>query len=354
MPWLISFAWAKINFNAMTNTRPTFENLTLRGQVRRMRQLAWDALRQYDLVVTGLHFMGWYTNLMFRVKTRDGLSYVLRICAPNWRTDEDRRAEVAWLQALAQEPSIEAPVPQPARDGLCIVEASAPGIPGSRPCLLMSWLPGINLGKRLDESSLFKMGLLFARMHHHGASWNPPPAFTNRRMSQVLARDEPDVLFSESIQTIFTPRTHQAWEKARQAVETAYARLYSQTGLQVIHHDLWHDNIKLYRGRLQPLDFEDTVWGYPIQDIAMAMQDLMSDVTPERYEPLLEAFRAGYETLAIWPEGYTGEMDTFRVGRMLWVANYVALRQTQYLGDHLEWNLPMLESYLQTGKLRKL
>ena len=36
-------------------------------------------------------------------------------------------------------------------------------------------------------------------------------------------------------------------------------------------------------GHLYPVDFEDTLWGYPVQDIAMAMQDLMSDVTSRSY-----------------------------------------------------------------------
>ena len=39
--------------------------------------------------------------------------------------------------------------------------------------------------------------------------------------------------------------------------------------LRVIHCDLWHENVKLHRGRLRPFDFEDTVWGYRLHDLAM-------------------------------------------------------------------------------------
>jgi Ser/Thr protein kinase RdoA (MazF antagonist) len=329
-----------------------YEKLTRRGQIRRLRVLAWNALAQYDLQVSGLNLLGWFTNLMFRVITTDGQTLVLRICAPNWRTNEDRRAEVAWLLALADEPEIGAPVPQPARNGAHLVEARGAGT-GACQCLLMSWTPGVNLGKHLNEKNLYKMGALFARLHDHGAAWRPPPEFTTRRMSRVLARDEPDVLFAEQSAEAFNPYTWLVWEKALQMVETAYASLYNRDGLQVIHHDLWHDNIKLHHGRLYPLDFEDTVWGYPIQDIAMAMQDLMSDVPSERYEPLLGAFRRGYETKRCWPEAYPGEMDSFRVGRMLWTANWVALHERQYLADHLGRNAPLLERFLDTGRLRK-
>ena len=338
----------------MTSSLPPFESLTHRGSVRRMRALAWNALAHYEVQVTGLHYLGWFTNLMFRVETANGQRLVLRICTPNWRTDEDRQAEVAWLLALAGNPEIHAPVPLPARNGACIVEADAPGVPGTRQCLLMSWIPGANLGKHLNEVNLKKMGVLFARMHTQSASWTPPAGFTTRKMERVLARGEPEALFAPAAQESFTPHTRRVWEQAQEIVGHAYTKLYSQADrLQVIHHDLWHDNIKLDRGRLYPLDFEDTVWGYPVQDIAMAMQDLMQDVPPERYEPLLEAFRRGYESLQPWPEAYEGEMDIFRIGRMLWVANYVAHRQTQYLQDHLERNSLLLEAFLTTGKLRK-
>ena len=121
-------------------------------------------------------------------------------------------------------------------------------------------------------------------------------------------------------------------------MDTAYARLYADpAGLRVIHHDLHHENIKIYRRRLHPLDFEDTAWGYPVQDIAMALQDLWLEVGAGAYEPLLAAFRRGYESLSSpWPEQYPGQIDTFRAGRMLWVANYVARFERPHLAGFIE------------------
>ncbi len=329
-----------------------FTSLTRRGQLRRLRKLAWQVLAQYDLPVSTLQVLGWFTNLLFRVRSTDGRSYVLRLGAPGWRTDADCQAETAWLLALSRDTEIGVPVPQPTRNGEYILHATSAGITIPVRCVLQSWIPGVNLGKHLTGANLEKMGVLFARLHTFSAAWTPPPGFTQRKMSQVLARDEPDVLFSPGSAEAFTPRNRPIWERARQAVETAYARLYARPGLRVIHHDLWHDNIKLHRGRLHPLDFEDTCWGYPIQDIAMAMQDLMQDAPAERYEPLLAAFRRGYESLRPWPEAYNTEMDTFRLGRILWVANWVARFQRQYLADHLARLAPVLESFLATGRLR--
>jgi Ser/Thr protein kinase RdoA (MazF antagonist) len=335
-----------------------FDALTPRGQARRLRVLALDALSQYELEVGDLHPLGRYTNTLFRVRTREGVSYVLRVCTPGWRTRTDLRSEAMWLRALDRDTDLGAPVPVPARDGALVVQACAPGVPGAggvpgaRNCLLMSWLHGPLLAGDLSEANLQAMGALFARLHAHGVRWTPPEGFTTRRMEREYARGEEDVLFS--CPEGFTPRTRAVMERAWEVVSGAFARLYGgPAGPQVIHNDLHHENIKVWRGRLRPFDFEDTIWGYPVQDIAMAMQDLMLDVAPEAYAPLLGAFRQGYEGQAPWPEAYEGQVDVFRVGRLFWVANYVARYQRQYLREHVDWTAKMVEGFLETGKLRK-
>jgi Ser/Thr protein kinase RdoA (MazF antagonist) len=329
-----------------------FDQLTRRGQARRLRTLALHALAQYPLDVVDVHLLGIFTNTLYRIRDANGRSYVIRVCTPGWRTETDLRSEAMWLEALTREAEIGAPVPVAARDGSYLVTARAEGVPGPRHCLLTSWLPGNLLGKRLTEANLHKMGALFARLHDQAASFRPPPSFTERKLDSVYARGEEQVL--RQCDDGFTPETREILERAWSRVEKAFARRYADpAGLRVIHHDLWHDNIKIYRGRLHPFDFEDTAWGYPVQDIAMALQDLMMDVEPDAFEPLQAAFRQGYETLSAWPEQYEGEIDTFRVGRLFWVANYVARHQRVHLREHVVWSARLFAGYLDTGKLRK-
>ena len=84
--------------------------------------------------------------------------------------------------------------------------------------------------------------------------------------------------------------------------------------------------------------------GRILRDSAMAMQDLMIDVETKSYEPLLAQFRAGYESLLAWPARFAGEMDTFWVGRMLWVANYVACHQGTFFSNHAKRIAPIFEA----------
>lgn len=331
-----------------------FEQLTKWGKARRLRPLVINALDRYDFEVSDMQVVGLFTNAIFRLRTSNGQSYIMRICTPGWRTKTDLISEIMWLQALSNDTNILVPKPIPTRDGDLFVESSAPGVPETRRCVVMSWIPGSQLETRLNEINLQKMGILFAKLHDHGARFAPSNGFTTRKMDSIYARGEPEVLFSEACYDAFTANTKNSLRQTDQSVKKAFARLYSTPqGIQVIHNDLHHGNIKIYHGQLCPLDFEDTIWGHPVQDIAMALQDLMVDVAPKAYDPLQKAFREGYESLRSWPEEYEGQIDTFRAGRMLWVANYVARYERKSLREFIEWLAPVFDRYLETGLIRK-
>lgn len=331
-----------------------FDELTARGKAWRLRHVAMAALAQYPLQPTGVSLVGMYTNTLFRVRTAEGTSYVVRVCAPGWRTDTDLRSEALWLAALDRDADIGAPRPLAAGDGEYLVRAEADGL--SCRCMVMGWVPGKPLGRHLTPANLEKMGALFARLHAYGAAFQPPDGFTTRRIDRVLARGEADVLFAPQTLAALSPADRERLTRLRDVVAEAYAWRYEAAETappQVIHDDLWHDNIHLYRGRLYPLDFEDTCWGYPVQDLAMALQDLMDDTEPAAFEALAPALRRGYEQLCPWPEAYEGEIDCFRAGRTLWVANYVAAHQAEYLGSQLARMAPLWDRFLETGRLRK-
>ena len=329
-----------------------FDTLSPRGRLRRLRRLADAALAAFEVQVERMALLGAFTNTLYRVRTAAGRTYVLRICAPGWRTETDLRSEALWLEALARDTQIGAPVPHRTPAGEAVISVRVDGVPAMCHCTLLSWIPGINLGERLSVETLTRMGALFAALHAHGAAFAPPPGFTTRRMSHYLARGERDALFEPACIEAQQVRDREALEATRDRVEAAFTARYADPdGLRVIHNDLWHDNIKVNRGRLRPLDFEDTLWGYPVQDIAMAFEDLLTEGPTGCYAAFVEAFRTGYERSAPWPERYAGEIDAFQAGRMLWVANYVAAHETTHLQGFLSRLTPRLEAYLETGRV---
>jgi Ser/Thr protein kinase RdoA (MazF antagonist) len=104
-------------------------------------------------------------------------------------------------------------------------------------------------------------------------------------------------------------------------IQEAHDRLYADPrGLRVVHNDLHPWNVKVYRGKVYALDFEDLAWGYPVQDIATIFYYLQGE---EQENTLCAAFREGYIRHSKWPEQYPGQIDTFIASRGLMLTNYV-------------------------------
>lgn len=334
-----------------------YDQLTFRGKLRRVRALAELGVTHYPLNNPQLTYHGFETNLLYRVHDGTGARFMLRLACPGWRSYEDLLSEALWLRALAQDTDIPVPGIIPTRSGDLVLSLSHPDIPYMWTMTLMTWVPGRLLGHYLTVENLKKMGRLFAQLHLHGEKWRPPAAFTTRRFEHWLSRDEEDLLSSPeySRNTVGLSDSQMEFSKDQRAwidrminkVEAAYQAI-DQSDLRVIHCDLWHENIRLYHGKLHPFDFEDTVWGFRAHDIAMAMLDLLETVGETRYPALLAAFQKGYTALLSWP---TDPIEPFQIGRLLWKINWVARFEPQYVIKMVDNHIPIFEYYERTGKI---
>ncbi len=324
-----------------------FTSLTRLGKTRRVSKLALAALRAYDIRVRSARVHSFATNLLYRVRSDDGGRFVLRMAYPGWRTLEDLLAEAAWLDALHEDTDIGAPVVIRSASGEAVLPMSGSGVPDTWHATLMTWVDGRLLGHYLTGANLARMGELSARLHRHGKAWQPPRGFSTKRFEAFLSRGEPDAIFSDAVLQTFGDDDRRAFLLAREWVEREYAGL-DRGDLRVIHCDLWHENIKLDRGRLRPVDFEDTIWGYRLHDIAMGMLDLLEDVGAARYAHLLAAFRSGYERHLDWPEG---NLAVLQLGRLLWKANWVARNAPESLPSLSQQYGRVFRAFERTGEL---
>ena len=76
----------------------------------------------------------------------------------------------------------------------------------------------------------------------------------------------------------------------------------------------------MFRGVLAPIDFEDLMYGWPVQDIATTLHDFMSR---KDYKKLRAAFQQGYISHSPWPERYPGEVDAFIAARGVGLVNFI-------------------------------
>lgn len=320
-----------------------FHELSRAGRLRRLHNVAADILKSYDLDDPTLTYHGFETNLLYRVTTKFGRRYMFRCASPGWRSYENLVSEAMWLEALDRDTDIPVPVIVRSRTGELVLSVTDDRINGTWNTSLMHWVPGRVLGHFLTPENLRLMGILFAKLHRHGATWTPPNGFSNHRFESWLSRGELN-LVAELPRSI-PKRARDSVDRMDRVVSEAYHSI-DRKDLRVIHCDLWHGNIRIHRGVLHPLDFEDTIWGYRSHDIAMAMLDLLENTDEERYPGLLSAFRTGYEELMEWPRE---RIEPLQIGRLLWKINWVARHEAEWLGEMIDRHLPVFERFEKSG-----
>lgn len=295
--------------------------LTERGQARRLRHLALNALQQYNLQVARLRLVTNDLNGIFRVDTTRGEKYILRVTLPEGGHNRDHvAAEMDWLRALGYDTDLSVPRPLLAKDGSLVVEAGAPGVPQPRLCAIFSWVPGSDLADHLTPANIARLGELMARLHLHARTYQPPAGLELLRFDRVFPFPEPVLLFEPRFAHLFPPDRRAVFQQAIEWAQGAIDHLQaSGEPMRILHSDLHQWNVRIYRSRLSPIDFEDLMWGWPVQDIATSLYYQLDD----SFFTMRDAFQAGYTRISPWPERYPGEIGSFLAAQGMMLANFV-------------------------------
>ncbi len=298
-----------------------YASLTENGQARRLRPLALNALQQYPLDVSRLRLVTNDFNGIFRVDTTNGQKLILRITLPEGGHNLDHvTAEMDWLAALARDTSLSVPHPLPARDGRLVVEAQAEGVPQPRLCEVFSWVPGKNLSEDMSAANIARLGELMARLHTHTLTYHPPSELSLLRFDRPFPFPELVVMFDEPYAALFPPERRAVYESAIAWVQESLDRLQAcGEAMRILHNDLHQWNVHNFRGVLSPIDFEDLMLGWPVQDIATTLYYFPD----ENYAALRAAFQEGYLRRCPWPERHPGEIDSFIAARGFGLANFI-------------------------------
>jgi Ser/Thr protein kinase RdoA (MazF antagonist) len=301
-----------------------FDQLTRLGKIRRLRQLAIQALEFYDLSVASLKFFTIATNTMFQVVTEDGQKLMLRIYSDEETTLKENQAEMFWLDALIRDTDLKVSQPVPRRDGGYITTVRVPGVPEERRCALFKWIPGCTLEENLSPQNYHKFGQALAKLHNHAFMLKPLPLHIQpKKWDKVFYYpDEPVVYNTPEYSHLFPPQRVEIIEKVIERADAIFARLFADHDGQIlIHGDLHYWNAHIYRGELYLIDFEDINLGYPVQDIAVT---LSYGREREGYQEWKAAFEDGYCSLRPWPAQSERTVETLVAARNVMFINYVA------------------------------
>ncbi|MGI9665825.1 MAG: phosphotransferase enzyme family protein [Acidimicrobiia bacterium] len=304
--------------------------LTDRGRAMRLRAVAIRALEKYDLNVVRIRAMTDATNGIFRLDSSDGSRYAMRVGLgpPAGHTKGEMRSEAEWIASLIEQPNVQVPAVIAARDESQVVTAAAEGVPHERPCVVFSWLEGPLLADRIDQHNFELYGAAMADLHVAALSFAPSPEFTAPRYDKVYPYDLPFVVFSDAGDDLLPPKREAVFRQGYDIVDKTFSGLSTTGPMRMIHGDMHGWNVKINRGRIAVFDFEDMVWGWPIQDIGVAMYYYWRR---DDFDSLVEAFRRGYETVAPWP-GRDGDLWSVLIARSLLMANDV-IQQPEWIDE---------------------
>ena len=322
----------------------SFDQLTEKGQLRRLRQLVMLALQEYDLQVKRVRFLAIHTNTYFRLDTADGQKYAVRIYT-NDSSSAENRAEMYWLTALNRDTDLHVLSPVPRRDGGYITHLTVPNVPGEQRLAIYQWVPGRHLEYYMTPENYYKLGRCMAKLHDHAETLTLPADIQPKKWDKVFYYpNEPVIYHTVAYQHLFPPQRIALLEEAIGCLNPFLSGMYKNGSAPIlIHGDLHIWNVHVYRGELYLFDFEDITLGYPAQDVAIT---LWYGRSRDDYADLRAAYDEGYKSQRPWPIRSEVELQTLIIARTVNFMNY-APRVWDNVEDFLDVSSQQIKTFLR-------
>ncbi len=289
-----------------------YEELTERGQVRRIRPIALSLLKKHNRHYESLKLINHGENTTFRAKYK-AHNYLCRIHRPGYQTLESIRSEMELLEHYR---SFGLNVPKPIwLENEAVFSLEAPNVE-ARFAVLFDWLPG-RFSDILTKKSAHKIGVFMGQMHLASEKFRPSKTFFRPRLDNtgvytVMGGDLS--FFSESDQDLIT--TFQ-----KHADETLQKIGQSKTVFGMVHCDFHSGNRLSHNGEVVAIDFDDSGWSWFIYDIAVC---LSSHDREEHYATFVKLFFEGYRSVRsisqLEEQSLELLMQVRNVQMLLWVA----------------------------------
>jgi Ser/Thr protein kinase RdoA (MazF antagonist) len=301
-----------------------------------MARLAAAALAAYDIDPVRVVALRRGFNTTFRVVTAGGDRLVLRVQRRGGPDPAMVRSEMAWLAALRRDTHLGVPEPVPTRDGDLQTIAAADGVPESRSCVLYRWVDGRFVDEQLTEGHLARVGAFTARLHAHGAGFEPPPGFRRGAVDHVstFGRTQDDGLSPEVAEraAALVDEVNPAGggDLVRAVIDRARAAR-AEIGRDpdvfgLIHADLHQENYLFHRGRVRAIDFDDCGYGPFVYDLAVTLSELSNRVG---YPALRAAMLGGYRSVRPLAVEHERLIDTFIGLRYLQLTMWAVEHRTE-------------------------
>jgi Ser/Thr protein kinase RdoA (MazF antagonist) len=304
-----------------------------------IRGVALAAMRRYDMAPVRVRLAAESFNSTFRVTAASGV-YALRVgSALQIHAEGTGAVEAAWLRRLSEQ-GVRVPGVLANVDGEVATLVPDGGAEHEhRTCVLFEWVAGRSLRTRMTGRQAAALGRLSARLHQDAAAWSPPGTGDVLAADRVLYWRMSEQLAAAGARFGFGTLFTDAAARAQSVVDSLWRSPPHPPHL--VHGDLTPANVIVSpRSGLVPIDFQDAVRGFEVQDLSITVAALRRWPDGGR---LAGAFRSGYGEGRPWPRVSPALFESLIAARALHQMN-LTLNLTDIAG---------LESYV-TGHAERI
>jgi Ser/Thr protein kinase RdoA (MazF antagonist) len=177
--------------------------------------------------------------------------------------------------------------------------------------------PDGTLRSRMSGRQAAALGRLSARLHQDAAAWAPPGATSVLRADRVLYWLIPERLSAAGSVFGFGTLFPDAVARAQTVIDSLWRSPPHPPHL--VHGDLTPSNVIVSAGGgLVPIDFQDIVMGFEVQDLSVTVAMLRRWPDGAR---LAGAFRSGYAECRPWPDVSPALFESLIIARLLHTMN---------------------------------
>ena len=225
--------------------------------------IANQALGSYPLEIKEVALINNEYNATFKVLTKDGTQYALRVNVNSPRSIENLKAEIAWVNFLRDDARVEVPHPISTTQDQYFVTVTNDLGNSEFKCVLYSWLEGEELGDEPTPEQIRSLGAAMATLHVSSSDFKLPAGAGLPSFKDPMWETE-DFLLSEK--SVLDPEAKSLIAQALTVIKSEIDELYRQHPQQIIHADLHGWNVMWHEGQVAVFDFDDCGLGLPIQD----------------------------------------------------------------------------------------
>jgi len=304
-----------------------FEQLPMDTQITRITELAYEALKQWEMSPESIELIKYRENAVFKVLTLDGKQFALRLHRPDYHDDAELRSELQWISAL-ENSGVDVPSVIPAANGQLLINAEISSVPQARQADLFAWVNGDQLGsledglegdKTIVRENFLKIGEIAANLHDQACNWEMPDNFKRHSWDiDGLVGDAPFWGPFWELESLTNEQKTLLIQAKEQAKKDLAAFGKTAQNFSMIHADFVPENLLVDGDIVRLIDFDDAGFGWHMFEIATALYFIQDD---PNYSIARDSLIDGYRKNRALPDADVARLNLF-----------LALRGFTYLG----------------------